>query len=148
MTPGPFVGGRISVAIIAGVALTACLDLGGSCVNEQLDAVASPDGTHRAVVFQRDCGATTGFSTQISVLAAGAALPDSSGNVFSADTDHGRAPAGPGGGPRVSVRWITNDTLEIRYDARARVFTQAHQSGTTVRFIADSTGSTGSTGTP
>lgn len=45
-----------------------------------------------------------------------------SGNVFTADTNHGKAPSGPGGGPVVTVRWIDRRTLEIAYDSAARVF--------------------------
>jgi hypothetical protein len=117
---------------------TACLDLSGGCANDLLSEITSPGGDRRAVVFQRDCGATTGFSTQVSVLAVGSALPDSGGNVFSADTDHGKAPAGPGGGPRVDVRWVTPQTLEVRYDGRARVFThEPRYAGTEVRFVAE-----------
>ena len=116
-----------------------CVDLTGNCGNDLLSDVASPGGAHHAVVFQRACGATTGFSTQLSVLAADAALPDSGGNVFSADDDHGRAPAGPGGGPRVAARWIAANTLEVRYDARARVFTrELRYDGIEIRFVADS----------
>jgi hypothetical protein len=75
----------------------------------------------------------------VSILPAGATLPDSSGNVFVADTDHGRAEAGLGGGRRVSLRWIARDTLELRYDSRARVFVQeAHGPGAEVQFVADS----------
>jgi hypothetical protein len=39
----------------------------------------SPDGRRDAVMFQRDCGATTGFSTQISILDTGG-QPAGSGN--------------------------------------------------------------------
>ena len=127
------------MGIVTAAGALGCLDLGGNCRNEQLANLASPDGRHRAVVFQRDCGATTGSSTQVSVLSAGATLPDSAGNVFRADRNHGRAPAGRGGGPRVIARWITPDTLEVRYDARARVFTrEATAAGVGVRFVRDS----------
>ncbi len=138
-TPRSSVVRRIAFGALAAVGAMGCLDLGGSCHNEQLADLASPGGRHRAVVFQRDCGATTGFSTQLSVLSAGATLPDSGGNVFSADTDHGRAPAGRGRGPRVTARWLAPDTLEVRYDARARVFMKAATAAdVSVRYIADS----------
>lgn len=98
------------------------------CGNDVLAEVPSPDGVHRAVVFQRDCGATTGFSTQVSVLETTERLKGS-GNVFIADTDHGRAPAGPGGGPAIEVRWLAPDTLRVHYDARARVFARKQMAG-------------------
>ena len=130
---------RRTLGAVVSVSATGCLDLAAGCRNEQITDLASPGGRHHAVVFQRDCGATTGFSTQVSVLSAGAALPDSGGNVFSADGDQGRAPAASGGGPRVSAAWLASDTLEVRYDARARVFTkEATVAGVGIRFVADS----------
>jgi hypothetical protein len=92
------------------------------CGNEELETVASPDGKRKAVVFQRDCGATTGFSTQISLVQANDNLPKEAGNTFIADTDHGQAPGGPGGGPKVNLQWTGERELTVKYDRRARVF--------------------------
>lgn len=94
----------------------------GMCGNEVLYAVPSPSGEHRAVVYQRDCGATTGFSTQVSVLPERTRLPNEPGNVFVADTDHGRAPAGEGGGPIVRVEWLGERHLRLVHHPAARVF--------------------------
>lgn len=52
------------------------------CGNYMHAELHSPDNEHKAVVFQRDCGATTDFSTQVSILRANEALEDSSGNVM------------------------------------------------------------------
>ena len=95
---------------------------GEMCGNQTLAEVRSPGGTHRAVVFERDCGATSGFSTQVSVLPAGETLPSEGGNLFVADDDHGQAPSGPGGGPVVEPVWLAENRLLIRHHPRARVF--------------------------
>jgi hypothetical protein len=92
------------------------------CANEQLSEHPSPDGKLTAVVFERDCGAATGFSTQASLLRAGEPLPNQSGNIFTADTGAGAAPSGPGGGPVVLVRWTDASHLVLQYHPRARVF--------------------------
>jgi hypothetical protein len=55
------------------------------CSNEVSRVLMSPDGSKKLVVFSRDCGATTGFNTQLSLLGAGDGLPDESGNVLVAD---------------------------------------------------------------
>lgn len=73
-------------------------------------------------MFNRECGATTGFSTQVSILPAGDKLPDKGGNIFTADTDHGNSPVEPWGGPPVEVKWDGETSLHITYDKRARVF--------------------------
>jgi hypothetical protein len=66
--------------------LIACAD---PCENRVLSALNSPSANKRAVFFELSCRATTGFSTQVSVLNAGDVLPKSAGNVFNADSDHG-----------------------------------------------------------
>jgi hypothetical protein len=108
------------------------LALLGGCGDVCRNAVAvrarSPDGARDAVIFQRDCGATTAFSTQISVLDRDG-QPKDGGTVFSADGDHGAARAGPWGGPCAEARWLAADHLLIRYAAGSRIFHQVDRSG-------------------
>lgn len=92
------------------------------CANSVLAEVGSPNGQFKAVVFERDCGATTDFSTQVSVLSASDSLENHGGNVFVADSDHGKAPRGPGGGPDVRVTWLSDQRLRIEHHSLARVF--------------------------
>jgi hypothetical protein len=101
----------------------------GLCGNKVLRTIPAPDGASRAVIFKRDCGATTGFSTQVDVLATDAPLPDTAGNAFIADDDHGRAPTDSRGALPLEVLWRSADTLEIGYSPQARVFRHAHQVG-------------------
>lgn len=94
-----------------------------SCGNSIVATTAAPGGGARAVLFQRDCGATTGASSQVSVLQADDAAAGA-GNAFVADTDHGSARAAPWGGPWVELRWLGPQSLLVRYDAKARVLAQ------------------------
>jgi hypothetical protein len=94
----------------------------GLCNNDEQFRIASPDATLEAVIFQRDCGATTGFSTQISIVTKGSKLPSSAGNLFVADRDHGRAPAASWGGPEVEVEWAGKRTVRVVTHRDARVF--------------------------
>ena len=94
------------------------------CGNKVLAEAISPDQRHKAVVFQRDCGASTGFSTQVSVIGAQEALPNASGNVFTADDNRGSVPTSAAGGPEVQVRWASGRALVITHHAGARVFGQ------------------------
>jgi hypothetical protein len=98
-----------------------CGGCSDGCGNTLVSRSPSPDGRHEAVLFQRDCGATTGFSTQISVLDAGSPVARG-GNVFIADDDHGAARAGDWGGPWAEVAWLSSDRLRIRYADKSRVF--------------------------
>jgi hypothetical protein len=118
---------------IAGVVVVGTVLVGGyhmilnrafekMCRNQILAESVSPDGSKKFVVFQRSCGATTGFSTQASLLSVDAALPDEPGNVFVADTDQGVAPSGTGGGPELRSHWAAPNNLMIQYHVAARVF--------------------------
>ena len=100
------------------ILLGACSDI---CDNTVISRTPSPDGKHDAVLFQRDCGATTGFSTQISLTSIGDAVVKG-GNIFVADADHGTARAGDWGGPWAEAEWLSSDRLLIRHAAKSRIF--------------------------
>jgi hypothetical protein len=95
----------------------------------------SPDASAKVVVFQRDCGTTTAFSTQASLLKPGVHLSDSSGNVFVADTDRGLAPSAAKGGPELRVRWESPKHLLLQHHAKARVFrAERNLNGVEIRY--------------
>ena len=129
---------RITIPLIITFVLSAGLLFGfdfDACRNEELQIITSPDRKRKAVVFQRDCGATTGFSTQVSLLNANDKLPNETGNAFIADTDNGKAPEGPGGGPEVKLQWAGERELIVKYDKRARVFrSEPSVEGVTIRY--------------
>jgi hypothetical protein len=58
---------------------------GAICENEISQTVVSPSGNMKAVVFNRGCGATVDFNTQVSLLPASARLPNNGGNVLIVD---------------------------------------------------------------
>lgn len=92
------------------------------CSNEVSKEIPSPNGGFKVVVFQRDCGATTGFSTQISILASTDSPRNSLGNVFTADDNRGAAPVDSQGRLRVSIRWASTNRVIIEYPKGSRVF--------------------------
>lgn len=99
---------------IGGCELFSSLLFRGMCGNEIFQEVYSPNNEYKAVVFQRDCGATTDFSTQISILKASAKLPDKSGNIFSMD--------GHPDWTKVKVNWETNRLVSISYSGNYEIF--------------------------
>jgi hypothetical protein len=70
---------QLLVPLLVAVVLAGCSDM---CGNEISQSVTSPSGSLKAVVFSRDCGATTGFSTQVSMLPETKSLPNEAGNVL------------------------------------------------------------------
>jgi hypothetical protein len=86
------------------------------CGTQIFQEVYSPDNDYKAVVFQRDCGATTGFTTQISILKASKELPNNIGNIFAMD--------GHPDWTNAQLHWDTNRSLSVSYSESYRVFTQ------------------------
>jgi len=80
------------------------------CGNQIRYKEKSPSGKLRAVAFERDCGATTGFTTQISILPNNQELPNEPGNVFIADGDL-----------RIRIEWEAEDKVVITYPRDAKV---------------------------
>ena len=113
-------GTCLALALVGVAYLSSSLE--PECENDVLAEFPSPDGKNKAIVFQRDCGATTGFSTQVSVLRTGQALDGRGGNVFVGDTNHGAAPMGPRGGPSLRVGWVGREALLVSHHPAVRVF--------------------------
>jgi hypothetical protein len=109
------------------ILLVACAD---PCENRVLSEFPGRMGNRAAIVFERSCGATTGFSTHVSVANEFGQLGKSPGNVFVADSDHGAVKK-----MIVTVRWVAPDRIVVRYPAQARVFKkQAEVNGVNVAY--------------
>ena len=90
-------------------ALVGCDD---SCKNEVVQTTSSPSGLKQAVVFVRDCGATTGVSTQVSIVAAGVKVIGA-GNALVVE-----------GRPSIQVRWLTDSAISLSGLGPGRIFKQ------------------------
>jgi hypothetical protein len=97
----------VAIAMLAGV--TGC-DFG--CGNEVVSSTSSPSHAVSAVVFNRNCGATTGFNTQVSIVRAGTA-PSGAGNTLILD---GTVP--------LKFLWVSESKLRITGLGSAKVFKQ------------------------
>ena len=98
--------------------LAGCSD---GCANRVLATQVSPDGQYSAVLFERNCGATTPFATHVSILRKGERL-SGSGNTFTADANHGAASTGDWGGPWASIAWLSPSKLVVKYADGSRSF--------------------------
>lgn len=121
ISPRSWAGALLLLAIC--ISWNAGCDL---CGNEFGYEQLSPDGKTKAVAFERDCGATTGFSTQVSVLPSATKLPNEAGNIFVAD-----------GNFKIRLEWEANDKLLVRYPVGARVrFKKDSEAGISIRYEA------------
>ena len=122
--------------VLVGAAGFAIAQLDAMCGNQPLHEALSPDQRFKAVAFARDCGASTGFSTQVSIIEARESLSSEAGNVFIADTG-GKAPAGPGGGPELRLAWVGSGQLRIAHHPDARIYQQlASRLGVAIEYVA------------
>ncbi|QRP63164.1 hypothetical protein I6J77_13715 [Rhodanobacter sp. FDAARGOS 1247] len=96
--------------VIATLAAVAGCDFG--CGDEVVSTTSSPSHAISAVVFNRNCGATTGFNTQVSIVPAGAA-PSGAGNTLILD---GTVP--------LKFLWVSESKLLITGLGYAKVFKQ------------------------
>lgn len=72
----------------------------------------SPSGTHKAVIYEFNCGAMDPFSTQISILLPNKEIPYSGGNVFGSSRGERR---GDWNGPYAEIKWLSHNHLHIKY---------------------------------
>ena len=104
------------------VSATGCESL---CVNTIEAEVVSPSRSYRAVVFRRDCGATTSESTQVALVGATDSLTNTAGNVLALRN-----------AAKVEVEW-SRDTLVILLPRAAPIDYQVEEVlGTAVRYVA------------
>lgn len=99
-----FLGGG-AVLVLIGAGAFYCWMFGGLgdlCGNEIISSDVAPNGALKAVLFRRDCGATTGYSTQVSILSASRSLPNEAGNIFIQKDE-----------PVVVIRWIDDHHLSV-----------------------------------
>jgi hypothetical protein len=111
----------IAILILGtGFILTISIVFGDSCANQIVDIKISPDKNFRAVTFIRDCGATTGFSTQLSIIKATDTFDksDEKGNTLIMSDKIGDGLMDENGGAKIMANWTEDNKLVILYDSR------------------------------
>ena len=89
------------------------------CSNEVSRVITSPDQQLNAVLFNRGCGATTDFNSQVSIVKADSPLPTKAGNVLII-----------GGHPndnQLLIEWADNQKLLIGNLPDSRAYLKAEQ---------------------
>jgi hypothetical protein len=116
----------VLLAIVVAASFYACEKAftSGMCGNTVFAESQSPNGKLKAVVFGRDCGATDGVSTQISILPVSVDLPNEDGNICAVSIF-----------PRVELRWAGNNELVIVHHGGAKFFNAAQSFyGVTIKY--------------
>ena len=87
---------------------TGCL--GTDCENEPSSEIVSPNGSKKIVLFSRNCGATTGFNLQGSILNRNEELPNEKGTAFIADENTAK------------IVWQDDNKLVVTFGPGVEVF--------------------------
>lgn len=103
----------------------ACIDLVWSdmCANDIDKEIRSPKGDYKAVIFIRHCGATTGFSRQLSIVEISDDLENEKGNVFILGDKAGNQ------AEKINVIWTTDNSLTIFFAKETEFFLQNEEIG-------------------
>lgn len=89
--------------VVSALGLPGCSLLGGSaCSTDVQRETTSPGHVYVATVFHRECGATVGFNTQVSLRRSSAPFDPKQGQVFAIAGRH-----------VLPVAWTTDDHLRI-----------------------------------
>jgi hypothetical protein len=131
--------GKLLLVLLVGLVLSLLLVCwllyvltGGMCDNQIIQEVYSPNGQYKVVVYERNCGATTPYTTQISLLKSHVALGDRAGNLLGAE-----------GHPdwfMIEVEWQDDQHLVIEYDGElAPRYVKRPARGIDVQFIENVT---------
>jgi hypothetical protein len=120
----------IVLAVVVAAYVAVDLAFSGLCGNQVISISVAPGGEMKALHFIRNCGATTGFSTQISVLRSTERLLNRSGNAFISDL-------GPHE-PQVLLDWTDANHLVVHHHPSVRLFlTKKRVRGVSIAFVGD-----------
>jgi hypothetical protein len=126
--------GKVSVAVflVACIPLTALGSfLNTGCGTSDVSEFMSPDGKHKLLVYNADCGATTDFSFNVSLLGAKEKLPRGGGNTL-----FYRNHTFPDTRPErrnFDVHWLNANEVQVRVSALDRTFSTS-KDGVMVEF--------------
>jgi len=110
----------LAVVLLSALAslLSVTSSCSSACGNNLVREVPEPGGSFKLAIFERDCGATTGFVTHIALLRKNDSLSNATvGDIFVADSNHGAASP-----MDVDGHWNSKSGIVITYPSSARVY--------------------------
>lgn len=105
------------------ISMTGCDDL---CTNEVIAKKVNNSKTYKLVHFDRNCGATTGNSNQLSIVSIDEDLDNEGGNVFIASSKSGSSLETDRG---VVAKWLNDSTVLVKYEKDLTVFEKVNKVG-------------------
>ncbi len=101
----------ISLSVISAVTISGLIIvlffpvfLKSECENIITSTIKNPSNSYVAILFSRDCGATTSFTTNVSIIKHNQILPNKAGNIYIAEDLQKNS----------SIHWLNTNTLHIK----------------------------------
>jgi hypothetical protein len=119
----------ILIAILGTV--YSCMNMiwGGMCGNQIIEEIPSPNKELKALIFTRDCGATSGYSTQLSIIENSDQLEDETGNTFILSDKVEDGLSFDNGGAKIEVIWTGDNSVTVYFDKRTEFTKQKEEIG-------------------
>jgi hypothetical protein len=92
-----------AVIAVAALNIAYFMDGFGACKTVVRNSMPSPDGTKSIVIFGKECGATVGFNTQVSIAPSGGSFSQEKSPAFFAIS----------GEHSIMAKWLGDSTVEI-----------------------------------
>jgi hypothetical protein len=105
------------------ICMTGCDDL---CSNEVIVEKVNNSKAYKLIHFDRNCGATTGNSNQLSIVSIDEDLDNEGGNVFIASSNSGSNLETDRG---VVAKWLNDSTVLVKYERDLTVFEKVDKVG-------------------
>lgn len=104
----------VTASLIVGSIMTQCsCNIVGDCSNHIFKQINNSNSSYKIIKFDRECGATTGNSIQLSVIKYYDSLPNEGGNIFISNSKVGGYIEHD---TSVQFSWINHAAILIRYD--------------------------------
>lgn len=125
---------RTWITLLFVLGLGGCTFLDDMCGNTLVTEKISPGGTRKVIVYYTDCGATTAYTPNVSIVRAGESLPKQparTGNIL----------AGANASLDVGVKWQSDTELLVCYvesyrqEDNQRIRRTPRYAGVTVNFV-------------
>tara|TARA_R110001606_G_scaffold334961_1_gene482946 strand:- start:12 stop:407 length:396 start_codon:yes stop_codon:yes gene_type:complete len=122
-----FLVGFIIIGLLSligfGVMIGSMFSSDNMCDNTIIATKFSPNQNNKIVLFERSCGATTGFSTQVSILEKENDLENENSAILITEKDS------------LNIKWINDDEVSIEIKKNSEVFKkQNHFNGIKINY--------------
>ena len=129
MRIGRLQGWLAPLMLVMVIVSTGCVSL---CENTGINQYLSPEGKWKAIVFRRNCGALSWWTTEVSIVSASDGVPKGDiGNVATVmdNRESGSFVSNSAGVIELRIRWLSDRTILVSAPRKALLWRKADHVG-------------------